>query len=348
MSTSTLDPIAELKDNWARLRETEPKLRIRDAAAKLGVSEGELLATGIGEHVTRLKGDFREIFKRLPEVGHVMALTRNETIVHERHGQFRHVEFFGPVMGQVVGPDIDLRLFMHRWHNAFAVTDKRGEETLRSLQFFDKDGTALHKIYLQEDGNLERWEEIVTSFTAEEQEPGLSVEAVPPAPADLPDSDIDVAAFQEGWRNLQDTHEFFGLVRKNKVGRLQAVRLAPEGMARQVGNDALRKVLNAASAQKAEIMVFVMNAGLFQIHTGPVDRIVDYGDWLNVLDPEFNLHVKEPAIAQSWAVLKPTRDGHVSSLELFDASGENIALLFGKRKPGEAESEQWRAILASL
>ena len=348
MSTSTIEPaptpaLSELKENWAQLREAEPKLRIRDAAARLGVSEGELLSTGIGETVTRLGGDFRELIKSLPEVGHVMVLTRNEHIVHERHGIFRHVEFFGPVMGQVVGPDIDLRLFMNNWRHAFAVND-----TLRSLQFFNKDGSALHKIYLREDGNLARWEELIASFAAEEQQPGLAVEAVPPAPVDLPDADIDVAGFQEAWKGLQDTHEFFVMQKRFKVGRFQAVRLAPEGFAQKVGNDALRKVLHKASELKADIMVFVGNAGLLQIHTGPVNKIVDFGDWLNVLDPEFNLHVREPAIAESWIVKKPTRDGIVTALELYDENGENLALLFGKRKPGEPESEVWREILASL
>lgn len=352
MSTTALEStpaeISELKARWAKLREEEPKLRIRDAAAKLGVSEGELLSTGIGESVQRLRGDWRELIKQLPEVGHVMCLTRNEHIVHERHGEFRHVEFFGPVMGQVVGPDIDLRLFMHRWAHAFAVQDARKDEVLRSLQFFDKDGTALHKIYLQEDGNLPRWEELINSFLSDEQLPGLAVQPTPPAEVEVPDSEIDLAGFQEGWKNLQDTHEFFGLLKRFKVGRHQALRLAPEGYARQVGNDGLRKVLNKASELKADIMIFVGNAGLIQIHTGPVDRIVDFGEWINVLDPEFNLHVREPAIAQTWVVRKPTRDGDVTSLELFDEKGESLALLFGKRKPGQPESEQWREIVAAL
>ena len=39
-----------------------------------------------------------------------MCLTRNEHAVHERCGEFRQVDFFNG-MRQVVGPDIDLRLF---------------------------------------------------------------------------------------------------------------------------------------------------------------------------------------------------------------------------------------------
>jgi putative hemin transport protein len=47
-------------------------------------------------------------------------------------------------------------------------------------------------------------------------------------------------------------------------------------------------------------------------------------------------------------VRKPTRDGVVTALELYDSEGEQIALLVGKRKPGQKESEAWRSLVESL
>jgi len=72
------------------------------------------------------------------------------------------------------------------------------------------------------------------------------------------------------------------------------------------------------------------------------------GPWVNVLDPGFNLHLREDHIAQAWLVKKPTSDGLVHSIELFDAQGETIAMLFGERKPGQAERCDWRNLLATL
>jgi hypothetical protein len=72
------------------------------------------------------------------------------------------------------------------------------------------------------------------------------------------------------------------------------------------------------------------------------------GPWLNVLDPGFNLHLREDLIASAWIVRKPTADGVVSSLELFDAGGCTIAMLFGERHAGQAEQPAWRALLAQL
>jgi putative hemin transport protein len=47
--------------------------------------------------------------------------------------------------------------------------------------------------------------------------------------------------------------------------------------------------------------------------------------------------VREDLVASAWVVRKPTVDGIVTSLEVFDADGCEIALFFGERKPGTPE-----------
>ena len=41
---------------------------------------------------------------------------------------------------------------------------------------------------------------------------------------------------------------------------------------------------------------------------------------------------------------KPTKDGIVTSLEIFDPAGQQIAWMFGKRKPGQVEDSAWPAL----
>jgi putative hemin transport protein len=41
-------------------------------------------------------------------------------------------------------------------------------------------------------------------------------------------------------------------------------------------------------------------------------------------------------------------DGVVTSVELFDDRGDNIAMLFGERKPGIPEDLRWRALAEAL
>ncbi len=340
---------SELNTRWQEFKERNPKTRIRDAAIALGVSEAELLATNGGETVTRLDVDFGKFLTELDALGRVMALTRNDEIVHERKGRYSRVELFPEHnnMGQVLDEGIDLRLFLSHWHLAFAVQEESPHGTRRSFQFFDARGTAVHKVFLLDDSNIEAFDEFISRYKTQDQPQTLTVTPKPEPTKEKPDDEIDVEGFRDGWSKMTDTHEFFQLTRKFGVSREQALRLASNEMARKVSRESYKKVLEESAKNESRIMVFVGNAGVIQIHSGRVKNIKTVGNWFNVLDPDFNLHINEDRIANAYVVRKPTSDGFVTSLELFNERGDNIALFFSKRKPGEVENDNWRELLAS-
>ncbi len=334
-----------LGERWQSLKEENPKIRIRDAAAQLNTSEAQLLATTCGATATRLEGDWSMLLQEVPKLGKVMALTRNEHAVHERKGIYKNPDFSSPHAALFLGEDIDLRLFMTQWKYGFAVQETVGKKERRSLQFFNGAGEALHKIYLQEESVVDEYDDLVGRYRSSDQGSAVAVSALQPKADKKPDSDIDVAGFQREWLALQDTHDFFMLLRKFGVGRVQGLRLAPEGHAYRVDTKAVRIAVTAAAESNLPIMVFVGNGGALQIHTGPVERLLDYENWFNVMDPDFNLHLREDAIAECWVVRKPTEDGIVTSVEAFSADGELIITLFGKRKPGIPEDTNWRELV---
>src|SRR5579863_3807996 len=108
-----------LREDFLRVKE-EQKLRNREAAQALGVSEGEALAAFVGEHVVRLESSFVELFEEMPMLGSVMALTRNEAAVHEKDGLFEQMSHDG-LVGLALGAAIDLRIFYNNWASGFAV-----------------------------------------------------------------------------------------------------------------------------------------------------------------------------------------------------------------------------------
>jgi len=337
---------ADLAARWSRLRGEQPKLRIRDAALTLGVSEAELVALGVGTTATPLAADWRSILSEMPQVGRVMCLTRNEHCVHERHGRFEDVQVTGP-HGLVLGPDIDLRLFLGSWKHGFAVREplKKGERL--SLQFFDGSGEAVHKIYATDETDRAAFDALIARHRAA----APATLAVAPRAADTvdrPDSEIDVEGLRHAWRAMKDTHEFFGMLGKFKVGRVQALRLVGEEFARELPPRALRSAIETAGADGTPIMIFVGSGGCIQIHSGPIERLVEVHGWFNVLDPAFNLHLREAGVARVFSVRKPTEDGVVTSIEAFCSRDRNILLMFGARKPGKPELEAWRNIVARV
>ena len=211
-ATHAAPSLPELLEGWRRLREQEPQLRARDLAARLGVSEAELVASRCGDGVTRLQGPWAELIHALPLLGHVMVLTRNESCVHEKKGTFGNIEI-GGAMGVVLDEAIDLRLFLKHWAFGFAVREESRGRWLRSLQFFDHDGRAVHKVYLTERSRADEWSGLVARFAAPVQSPLLELAAVDdPLPRKHDDEAVDVRSLREHWRRLRDPHDFFAML----------------------------------------------------------------------------------------------------------------------------------------
>jgi putative hemin transport protein len=339
--TVTLDA-KPLLARWQTLLAIDPRLRIRDAAERLGVSERDLLLVDRSAEIRRIlppTGGWPALVARLEELDDVMALTRNDHCVHERHGRYENPSVTGHV-GLVLGDEIDLRIFYDHWNTGFAVT----QNGRLSLQIFDQFGGAIHKVYLTSASNFLAYEHLVDALGVDDSPPECEIATIGPE-ATQADSEIDVMGLHAAWDGLTDTHEFFPLLRRFGVGRHQALRLAGGKRARRVHADTVRAVLEAARDGGTPIMVFVGSPGVIQIHTGPIQSVVETGPWLNVMDPRFNLHLRATAVESAFVVRKPTSDGPVTSLELFDAKERTIAMLFGRRKPGQPEDPAWSQLL---
>lgn len=338
---------SSLTERWNQFKIEHPKKRIREAAAALGVSEAELLATEVGSGVVKLEGDFSELYKQLPTLGRVMSLTRNDACVLEHKGLFENINVQGEghKVGTLIG-SIEARAFFNVWKFAFAGETKTAHGSMKNIQFFDAAGVAVTKIYLQEEGgNPEAYQKIVDTFRAAEQT--TVVETTPDAVPQYQE-DIDEASFRADWSALKDTHEFFGMLRKYKVNRLRALEVAGNTYTRKIDKAQLTPMLEKAATDQLPIMVFVGSKGNIQIHQDVIKTVRVMDNWLNILDPNFNMHLNLDEITDTWVVKKPTSDGEVTSIECFNKDRELMVQFFGLRKPGKPELEEWKALVKSL
>jgi putative hemin transport protein len=364
----TLAADAGLAQRWEKLRAEQPKLQIRDAARALNVSEAELLATGIGSTVTLLKNDdnaARDIMRRALDLGKVLALTRNENGVLERTGIASRLEQDAVVAqaaagaqndperearmrniaGGYLGGEIDLRFNFANWKHAFAVVQPgRDGQVSRSLQFFDETGTAAHKLYLKNEAAVGVFDKLVADFRAPDQHAALKVVPAAPKQAEKPDAAIDVKEFQLAWKEMTDVHQFNRLLGEFGISREQAMRLAPEGAVRRVSPKAVRNLLDDAARQKLPIMAFLGNGSVTQIFSGVIEKTAASGDWYNVLDPDFNLHLRESAFNSGYVVQR----AGVTSVEFFDKNGELVVTFFGVRERAKPQPQAWVELTRNL
>ena len=357
---------ATLAERWSTLRTEQPKLQIRDAARALGVSEAQLLATNLGKGVTRLQADGnqpREIMRAALDLGIVQAITRNENGVIETTGTASKFKQAGDkseqadandpetqarqrnIAGGYLGGQIDLRFHFENWKYAFAVEQAgRDGKPTRSLQFFDANGTAVHKIYLRNEPGVAVYDKLVATFRMPQQSADLNVLAVAPKAAEKPDAEIDVKEFQLAWKDMTDVHQFAQIMREFHLSREQALRLAPAGVVERVTPAALRTLLENAAKDKVAIMVFLGNEGVTQIYSGKIGKTMAAGGFFNVLDPDFNLHIRDTALRSGWVVKR----GGVTSVEFFDNDGTQVVSFFGVRERGKPQPQSWVDLADSL
>ncbi|MFD2967802.1 heme ABC transporter ATP-binding protein [Sphingobacterium bambusae] len=330
-----------LKERMLTYIEQNPEKALWQVADALGTREADLLLIDLGKDVFLLGNDMEKILQRIESLGWVKAMTYNPHCENQREGVYRnfskeeHVTLF-------LGEDIDLRIFASRWSLALAVC-KPGKE---SLQFFDKMGKAVHKIMLTEGSYREAFMELVADFKDIQQSLPAFERATRKGMPERRDAEIDVVEFRRSWDSMQDTHEFFGLLRRYGMTRMQALRLAAGRRAVQVTLESFRRTIMQCSLEKIPLMVFTANEGCVQINTGELKRIDQQGKWLTLQSNSTGqIRLNEDAVNSVWHVVKPTADGDVNSLELYDTEGEMIVQFFGERKPGIAELESWREAL---
>ncbi len=334
-----------LKQQWDQLLEANPRTRIRDAAQQLNVSEMELLATGMPETAQLLKDDFKEIMSRLTKVGKVMSLVRNDIAVHERSGSYPKLHFSrNPNIG-TAKDNIELNIHFSDYCYAFAAQLSHGNNTLRSIQFFNKSGHALQKIYLKNEDFIALWDDIVKEFTNHDFE-GFNLASEELTAAHY--VDVDCNAFKMAWSEMTSPIDEPELLKDFGLRRFDALKVLDKDFAWQVSSQSINQLMNSVSAQNMKTHVFVGNTGVTQSYSGPFKTTREMGDWMNVLDPNFNLHVLNSAVNQAWVVKRPTQNGSATSLEIYDQKG-NIALQFSPNNfYQQKESSEWKTLLETL
>ncbi len=323
-----------------------PKTRERDLAAKLGISEAALVAAHCGDLATRIDPHPDHVMGLATKLGEVMALTRNESCVHEKVGVYDNYHPGGHA-AMVLTDDIDLRIFPAHWKHAFLVEKHTDEQMRRSVQVFDAAGDAVHKIFIRTPEGHAVWENYREIGALDDQ--SQTITTTPRVPPETPKADAaNVDILRKEWARITDTHQFMRLTSKLKMNRLGAYRIAGAPFVRPLATDAVNDALTALARQGIEVMIFTGNRGCIQIHSGPIETLRPMGPWQNVMDPRFNLHLRADHVAEVWAVEKPTKRGMAVSLEAFDGQGALIFQIFGVGKEGRDHRAAWADVVNAL
>lgn len=323
-----------------------------DIAKKMRISEAELAHCRVGYDTCRLTPDIPAIFRLLATAGGLTGITENDNAMQEHYGTYANVEFEEHASLLLNPYGLDLRFFLSQWHSAFVLAENTLNGLQHSLQFFDRHGYAVHKIYTTRNTDMTVWKQLTAQFATHDN-PRVTPRPVV-IPASVPLTPEQQTEFTRNWQQMTDVHQFFTLLKKFNISRLQAFRYVDNTLAQRIDNSALLRLLTLCEKDKNDIMIFVTNRGCVQIFTGAITRLermisADSGKYyIHIFNELFSFRIAESHIAECWITRKPTKDGIVTSMELFDKNGQAIAQLFGQRTEGEPEQTVWRRQIDTL
>ncbi|VTR57595.1 Hemin transport protein hemS [Serratia fonticola] len=146
-----------LYQRYEQAKIDHPGKYARDLAELLGISEAELTHARVGHDARRLQADARTLLTELEQVGVTKSITRNSYAVHEQVGRYQNQHLNGHA-GLILNPrELDLRLFLNQWASVFALSETNKRGVRHSIQFFDHQGDALHKVYTTDETDLAAW-----------------------------------------------------------------------------------------------------------------------------------------------------------------------------------------------
>ncbi|MDO4640614.1 MAG: ChuX/HutX family heme-like substrate-binding protein [Neisseria sp.] len=313
----------------------------RDAVARLGVSEGELIASF--SDTQYLGSDIMAFLPELVKLGEVKSAVRNSVALHEKKGLYKNLDL-SPMMGTAINlGGLDLRLFLKRWKHILAVKTNQ----TYAFHFYDAYGKAIEKVFVTDKSAIPAWEQLCQKYSSNQQP------VFEPAPPQEPYQAITLPAekiqeYQQEWQNLKNVHHFRIILAEFGIDRLQGLEYAPEKDAQRLNNESIEFIFKQCAQRGITLLIFVNNSGMVQIQTGKVHHVGRAEGYLNILDEDeehFSFYLKDDALAEVWFVRRPGSTGIVHSLEAYNSNRELVLQLFGRPADAEEEPQQWRDLI---
>ena len=298
---NNIEEYNKIQKQWIVFQKENKKVRIRDAANTLKISEASLLSTEIDEKTYFLHiNNFEDFFNKILNIDRLMFLIRSDISVHEKVFNGADLQFKKNKFISKEDSDLILKFNKQLFKHSFFQKKKHGNRELRSFQIFDEIGNAIFKIYLKgKDKSL--FDQIALEYKTEYQ-------------YELQKESDKGEMMRNVGANFLGTIDFYFIPKNN----------AFEINDKKLNKNSLRNILIKASDSKLPIQIHGLGLGCTQYHYGLVKNIVDYGPWLNVIDKKFNLHILEKNLVKSSLYTYEVNKSQYYSVEFFDDQCNHI------------------------
>ncbi|MEL0027083.1 MAG: ChuX/HutX family heme-like substrate-binding protein [Perlucidibaca sp.] len=335
----TLMAAEELRERHGRLLRAGLQQTRPACAARLGVTEVELIAAQCGVRAVELALRPGRLLPLLGSLGEVRVVTGNTVCRQEQVGCYQPVQVRGNVAFMTAG-ELDLRLFLSHWGSCHAVQEQ-GKDSLR---WHDRTGRLVHAVHLTPGSDRDAYEALLHQHARKRwQMP--SVEPVRPAAAGIV---RDAEQLRRDWLAQRDAGELQLVLQRQRLSRLAALQALGPDLAQEVGACAISHVLKVVAGTRLGLQGRTVNRGVVQTRSGLLTHLQREADvlLLEAGGHAFRLDVR--AIDSVWVVAVPAAEGWRLDLEVYDRAGELSAGFSGLTQDGRTDRRAWPQLLRGL
>ena len=291
------DKYKDIQSRWNTFLLENNKVRIRDAAAQLGTSEASLLSTEISESTSFLNIDNYENFlSEVLSMDKIMLLIRNDSVVHEKTISTKDIRLKENKIIDINSNDLILEFNPNLFKYVFSQNKVHAKKSLRSFQIFDGCGNAVLKIYLK-GRDKSKFDRIVNQYKTDYN------------------YELQNKSIYKQLKSNKNEEKNIHLIKNLKEIRTYDYELKDE---------ILRKMLTLASKTKIPIQIYAIGPGTIQYHRNTVNKIIDFGPWINVIDKTFNLHAIENDLIRTKLDQYNTGNQNFYSIKFYDKNDNHI------------------------
>lgn len=309
-------------------------------------SEADIMAARCGQQAKRLQPHWPTLLTHLSRLGPTLFVTRHGNTSHEKLLHLYKIALSGNV-ASIHDQDGSLELDLSHWHCGFALHEGDDPHSACiSLHFFDIHGKLLHSIYPML-SSMELGTAFLNKLYSADQTPQEFL--LPPTQLRRRSrATVDTASLTVHWRHLQNCQAIPVILQKHQVSRLQALQALPPEFATPAARTAFQTLMQQTVERNMPVELSLFNPGVRQTHRGLLENHRGDGFANRSHDAWFRLNLDSLDLHSAWVVHKPTANGMVSSLELYNHHGEPVLMLSDMPNAGLPQTLEWQSLLYNL
>lgn len=310
-NSMTTYPQQAILEAYQEARTRMPNFSIHTLAKTMQLSHGHVQAARLGSGVIGLALTPCDMVMRLPSLGALEI----STVSSHAHMLSKTEQL------QIAGQDsnnLSLRMLLPHWYWACLSHDEQ-----HKIEIFDRYGRLLHSISSSPESPLGKgWQRLEK----------LAIDR-PPAFTELVDVVHESTAPKKqgfdalvaGWRSLTNESDVSHLLKRHHLRRVDAYKALENRFTQRMSSRCFVSTLERAARASSPIRLRVANAGAVHQHSGLFGQVGERHQKIEIAGEKAMLAIDREAIAETWLVTLPCKEGVTTRLEAFSKDGRFIS-----------------------